>query len=256
MEEPGGGDLILHFLEDDWDEAGKETRWVAVSRVRSPARRVEHEPPEPGSWSGMAPYYRIDLDGYRELPTALPIPRLLTTYGDEIRREIMVDRPHHYPFAPHGADLRTTQGLYLARCTPNLYELLHNALGIEASMTPEGAVGSSEDDPHAAYAEGRRMAREQGYFSRNSALVRDAKEHYGYACRVCGFDFEKAYGELGRGYIECHHLKPLASREEYEASTLADVTVVCSNCHRMLHRQRPALSPSDLRRRLKEAGER
>ena len=32
---------------------------------------------------------------------------------------------------------------------------------------------------------------------RNPRLVADAKAHYGTACTVCGFDFERVYGELG-----------------------------------------------------------
>ena len=31
---------------------------------------------------------------------------------------------------------------------------------------------------------------------------------------ICGFDFGQKYGELGKGYIEVHHIKPLATLEQ------------------------------------------
>jgi 5-methylcytosine-specific restriction protein A len=58
------------------------------------------------------------------------------------------------------------------------------------------------------------------------------------SCEVCGFDFSLAYRELGVGFIECHHNVPLSSQLE-RRTTLADLTLVCANCHRMLHRGRP-----------------
>jgi 5-methylcytosine-specific restriction protein A len=29
-------------------------------------------------------------------------------------------------------------------------------------------------------------------------------------CEACGFNFEEFYGERGRGFIECHHKKPVS----------------------------------------------
>jgi 5-methylcytosine-specific restriction protein A len=47
---------------------------------------------------------------------------------------------------------------------------------------------------------------------------------------------------VGRGFIECHHLLPLAELARERLSRLADLALVCSNCHRMVHRKRPRLS--------------
>lgn len=55
------------------------------------------------------------------------------------------------------------------------------------------------------------------------------------ACEVCGFDFHRAYGERGRGYIECHHRVPLHVSGE-TLTRLEDLALLCSNCHRMIHR--------------------
>jgi 5-methylcytosine-specific restriction protein A len=55
----------------------------------------------------------------------------------------------------------------------------------------------------------------------------------------CGFDFEYSYGERGAGYIEVHHLRPVSSLEnETKIDPKTEMTVVCSNCHRMIHRKK------------------
>lgn len=98
------------------------------------------------------------------------------------------------------------------------------------------------------YEEGQRLSREATVLSRNSKLVSQAKAHYGTICMACGFDFGETYGSMGEGYIECHHLKPLAGRSGIAAPTkLAEVTVLCSNCHRMVHRQKTPLTVAELK---------
>ena len=76
-------------------------------------------------------------------------------------------------------------------------------------------------------------------------LKRDAIKERGYKCEACGFKFEDTYGEFGADYIECHHENPLSERPERDWSdelktSINDVKLLCSNCHRMIHRTRPA----------------
>jgi len=62
---------------------------------------------------------------------------------------------------------------------------------------------------------------------------------HGCKCMACGFDFEKEYGELGKGFIEVHHVKPLYTlNDEIEVDPRNDLICVCSNCHRMIHKKR------------------
>ncbi len=62
------------------------------------------------------------------------------------------------------------------------------------------------------------------------------------ACEVCGFDFEAAYGDLGQGYIEVHHTKPVHTLLPHTKTKLDDLALLCANCHRMAHRKRIPLS--------------
>ena len=107
----------------------------------------------------------------------------------------------------------------------------------ESVPSKEITAANTEKDLVEEYREGERKLKEVKVFQRNQKLVEQAKQHYGYECQACGFNFAERYGELGKSYIECHHLTPLSEQSEEEhKTTLEDVTVLCSNCHRMIHR--------------------
>lgn len=61
-------------------------------------------------------------------------------------------------------------------------------------------------------------------------------------CEACGFDFAATYGDRGRGFIECHHRRPLSELRAHQRTRLHDLALVCSNCHSMIHRAKPWLS--------------
>lgn len=58
-------------------------------------------------------------------------------------------------------------------------------------------------------------------------------------CEACGFDFEAMYGKPGRGFCEVHHLKPVGEMGKGGVTKLADLAIICSNCHRIIHRIDP-----------------
>ena len=60
--------------------------------------------------------------------------------------------------------------------------------------------------------------------------------HYGYVCQVCEMDFAKTYGDLGKEFIEVHHLHPVSVGVR-EVNPVEDLIPLCSNCHSMIHRQ-------------------
>ena len=70
----------------------------------------------------------------------------------------------------------------------------------------------------------------------------------GSVCAVCGMDFEKTYGEIGKGFIHIHHTTPIASiGKGYEVDYEKDLVPVCPNCHAMLHRKEPPYTIDELR---------
>lgn len=75
-------------------------------------------------------------------------------------------------------------------------------------------------------------------YERNPKNRKRAIEIHGLDCIVCGFNFEKTYGDLGKDFIEVHHLTPLNKLEKAtEIDPLTDLVPLCANCHRMVHRR-------------------
>ncbi len=84
-------------------------------------------------------------------------------------------------------------------------------------------------------------------YERNPRLRSLCVEVQGCICKICGFDFEKIYGNLGRNFCHVHHVIPLSEAGgEYDIDPTKDLIPVCPNCHAMLHARRPAFSPEEI----------
>ncbi len=110
--------------------------------------------------------------------------------------------------------------------------------------------GLPETDGYTA-AEGRLLERRHVVRERDPRLrekkIRKAVTQYGCVeCEACGFDFARVYGDRGVGYAECHHAVPLHASGETR-TRLQDLVLLCANCHRMIHRRTPWLTPDELR---------
>lgn len=72
---------------------------------------------------------------------------------------------------------------------------------------------------------------------RNSKLVREVKTALGYTCQGCDIALDAVYGEVGKEFIEAHHLVPLSQIAMQGAQlTERDFAVLCPTCHRIIHR--------------------
>jgi 5-methylcytosine-specific restriction protein A len=83
---------------------------------------------------------------------------------------------------------------------------------------------------------------------RNRAARQKCLEDSGYTCYVCGFNFEKAYGEIGKNFLEVHHTKPLATYDDEHPIPQSELCALCSNCHSMVHRKREVMDVDELKR--------
>lgn len=124
----------------------------------------------------------------------------------------------------------------------------HWGLRDEYNPTSE-TIDYTEDD--IGFPEGKKILRTHVQRERSPELVQRAKQvfkdkHGSLHCEICEFDFSKKYGDIGRDYIEAHHTIPVSELSKNHKSKIEDLVMVCSNCHRMLHRQRPWLEKEDL----------
>jgi predicted HNH restriction endonuclease len=90
---------------------------------------------------------------------------------------------------------------------------------------------------------------------RDPSLRKAAIKHHGYTCKVCKINFKEKYGVWGESYIEVHHIRPLSSVTSGQVLTnpKTDLTVVCSNCHRMIHRKKGiTLTVEELKKKIAE----
>ncbi|MFF8865997.1 HNH endonuclease [Streptomyces sp. NPDC015139] len=92
----------------------------------------------------------------------------------------------------------------------------------------------------------RHVARERDKKLRQKKIDAVLRQGAPLVCEVCDFDFEAVYGDRGAGYIECHHVVPLHVAGEGRTK-LSDLALICSNCHRMIHRRAPWPTPAGLR---------
>ncbi|CRK80382.1 HNH endonuclease [Neobacillus massiliamazoniensis] len=111
-------------------------------------------------------------------------------------------------------------------------------------------IGFTDDEE--GFPEGKLKLKQHLARERNPEVIKLAMErflqrHGKLICEVCKFDFKARYGEIGDGYIEGHHTKPISEMGEDEETKVEDIALVCSNCHSMLHRKRPWLSVNQLK---------
>lgn len=113
-----------------------------------------------------------------------------------------------------------------------------------------------DDDEQLKVKEGKVIYKLHKHRERNPKLNRKKKESYlkkhgKLDCEICGFDFYEIYGNLGKGFMECHHKIPLSEIEGESLITTNDLALVCANCHRMLHRELSSIDINQLKRIIK-----
>lgn len=134
---------------------------------------------------------------------------------------------------------------------PPKLALTAGAIRASAASNDIGALSAPAEEEE-EFPEGRLLFRAHRARERNSRLSKLAKDralktHGRLACEACAFDFGMRYGMLGKGYIECHHVIAISELAPGAKTRLKDIVLLCSNCHRMVHRRRPWLGIGELK---------
>jgi 5-methylcytosine-specific restriction protein A len=115
--------------------------------------------------------------------------------------------------------------------------ILQRVNSIADIVSRDLAAFTIEESPGEYYTEGKARTRLVNTHERNPRLRTEAVRIHGTHCQVCEFSFAEFYGPLGEGFIEIHHLRPVADYEgEVVVDPTQDMAALCANCHRMIHR--------------------
>ncbi len=206
--------------------AGPDAGAVAVGRVvEQPTPRSEVKEPEclgddlwveePDAPTVMK--VGIEIDEVRLDAQADYVPRQAFLDNPALKSSTIIRAPNGTVFHLTDVEAREFFGLW------------RSSLDLTSDGGFETVEGGRRLRKHYARERCRQLVirKKQDFASRNAGRV---------FCEVCGFDFVQHYPPaLAEGFIEAHHLSPLFTREEPRRTTLDDLLLVCSNCHRMIH---------------------
>ena len=113
------------------------------------------------------------------------------------------------------------------------------------------------EDTESKHPEGAESFKLHRILERDTTLAKKAKskrlqETGELRCDVCDFSFIETYGELGEGFIEAHHTIPVAKLKGDRKTQINELSLVCSNCHKMLHVGNPILFINELKEIIKK----
>ena len=138
------------------------------------------------------------------------------------------------------------------------HSLLHNTAKIirefiTSSDIREDIIKNVDETYTISATEGKILSFLHHRRERNVVIVKKKKEmqlkkNGHLSCEACGFDLNQFYGERGYGVIECHHIKPLSKLPERSITTVDDLILLCSNCHKMIHAKQPWLTVDELKK--------
>lgn len=167
----------------------------------------------------------------------------LLPLGDHVPLSLLEDRMPECPWASTGSgEILTPRHAALIRSV-----WAEAALPSEADPTAP-VPGSLPEEILVRVAANRY---EQSINAREACIA-----HHGTSCAACGFSFERVYGEIGRDFIQVHHIVPAYEiRSDYQLDPVTDLVPLCPNCHAMAHRGTAIpRTPAELRTLIARAG--
>ena len=110
-------------------------------------------------------------------------------------------------------------------------------------------IVSTDEDGAESYEDGAKRMTILDRYERNQLNRQLCLQANGYTCKICGVNFEKKYGKIGRNFIHVHHIHQLSlARGPVKIDPVHDLIPVCPNCHAMLHTSTPPLTPDELKK--------
>ncbi len=174
--------------------------------------------------------YICDVRHVRSIKPAITISELREKFGREEWR------------APH-VNFRNNRSLLLEeRVAEKLRALRPAAPNPSAKRPQNGKV-------QLAVIEGEAYKTEATLRRRNRAVIEMARSLSDGCCVVCGFSFQTTFGPKAKAGLHAHHSRPIS--DGIAKTTVADIDLVCPNCHAMAHTRRRPYTRRELKAMLK-----
>jgi predicted HNH restriction endonuclease len=121
--------------------------------------------------------------------------------------------------------------------------------------TPLSPETLPEEIPEGSYREGQGVQITVNRYERDASARAACLNHFGSFCQICRVDLSTIYGPIAAGLVHVHHLRPLSQvAGEYEVRPDQDLIPVCPNCHAVVHRHDPPLTPVEVREMISQIG--
>jgi predicted HNH restriction endonuclease len=125
-------------------------------------------------------------------------------------------------------------------------------LSSKSDIPIDGGNNFTEENGGLVFPEGQEIIKLHRERERNPKVIelvksKRFKTDAWLRCDVCAFSFSEKFGAIGKGFIEAHHTIPISELTKESVTNEKDISLVCSNCHRILHRCKPWLSIEELR---------
>jgi hypothetical protein len=119
---------------------------------------------------------------------------------------------------------------------------------IVLSLMPWETIEDSVDVNPEGLPEGACARVEVNRYERSRVNRANCIEILGDSCKACGFNFGRAYGPIGLGFIHVHHIVPVSELgSKYIVDPGKDLVPLCPNCHAMAHQRKPPLGIDELK---------
>jgi 5-methylcytosine-specific restriction protein A len=131
---------------------------------------------------------------------------------------------------------------------------IRNVLEFESLLNNVSKIEDDELLEGDSVKEGRILYKMHKVRERNREIIEKKKkkvlkEKGTLNCEACDLNFEEKYGQLGKGFIECHHIIPLSNFEVNKDTRLDDLALLCSNCHKMIHKDSNSYSIEEFKQK-------
>ena len=115
----------------------------------------------------------------------------------------------------------------------------------EAEDTEEGREG---------WAEGASQRLWVNRYERDPRNRQAAIQQHGVRCLGCDVEMAEVYGEIAKGYIHIHHIKPISAMQGARPP-IEDLVPLCPNCHAIVHLETPPISIHRLQELIRQRGQ-